>query len=258
MADPQEKVVIVTGASRGIGLAISQRLLSSPNTHKLVLLARTHSALDALHYQYPDQVEVLAGDVSDIGFAPRAVEVAVERWGRVDAVVVNHGVLDPVAKVGESDVESWRRGFDVNFFSGVGLIQAALPFLRKSHGRIIFTSSGAATGAYTGWGAYGASKAAMNHLAMTLGVEEPDVITLSIRPGVVDTEMQRAIRDTHSAAMGADAEKFHGLKRDGGLLRPEQPGHVIAKLAVQEGVKREWSGRFLSWNDELLEGFQEE
>ena len=91
---------------------------------------------------------------------------------------------------------------------------------------------------------------------MTLGVEEPDVTTVSIRPGVVDTEMQREIRDVHHNSMSAsDQSKFHGLKNGGHLLTPEQPGHVIAKLSVRAG--KELSGKFLSWDDASLKDFQE-
>lgn len=119
------------------------------------------------------------------------------------------------------------------------------------------TSSGAAINAYQGWGCYGAGKAVLNHLALTLAVEEPEVTTISVRPGVVDTEMQRDIREVHHATMSKkDAAKFLGLKKDGGLLRPEQPGHVIARLAVAGG--KELSGKFLNWNDESLAGFQDE
>ena len=136
-------------------------------------------------------------------------------------------------------------------------IQASLPALRASKGRIILVSSGAAVSAYQGWGCYGATKAVLNHLALTLAVEEPDVTTISLRPGVVDTEMQREIREVHAAHMSEkDREKFSGLKTSGGLLKPEQPGHVIAKLAV--GAGKELSGKFLSWNDESLKAFQEE
>jgi len=95
-----------------------------------------------------------------------------------------------------------------------------------------------------------------NHLALTLSVEEPDVTSVSIRPGVVDTEMQREIREVHNTAMSEkDAAKFQGLKKDGGLLTPEQPGHVIAQLAV--GAGKELSGKFLSWNEESLAEFQD-
>lgn len=84
----------------------------------------------------------------------------------------------------------------------------------------------------------------MNHLALTLGVEEPDVVTISVRPGVVDTDMQQDIRKKHSASMQEkDVARFHQLHEEGSLLKPEQPGHVIAKLAL-DGPK-ELSGKFL-------------
>lgn len=112
----------------------------------------------------------------------------------------------------------------------------------------------------------------MNHLALTLGVEEKDVTTLSIRPGMVDTAMQQELRDQHLVKMDPDAaEKFSSTHRDGKLLRPEQPGTVIAKLALN--APKELSGQFLQWvflpetlsallihirwNDEVLKDFQE-
>lgn len=100
----------------------------------------------------------------------------------------------------------------------------------------------------------------LNHLASTLAVEEPTITTLSIRPGVVDTEMQREIREVHHEQMSStDRAKFSGLKKDGGLLKPEQPGHVIARLAVARGdLVHGLSGRFLSWNDEVLGTWQED
>lgn len=122
-------------------------------------------------------------------------------------------------------------------------IKAALPSLRKTKGNIVLVSSGAAVGAYATWGAYGASKAVLNHVATTLAVEEPDVTTTSIRPGVVDTDMQRELREVHHTIMDKkDAEKFATLKSGGKLLTPEQPGHVLAKLAIDS--PKELSGKF--------------
>ena len=95
-------------------------------------------------------------------------------------------------------------------------IKAAIPELRKTHGRIILTSSGAALTGYSTWGAYGSSKAAMNHLALTLKVEEPTITTIAIRPGVVDTEMQRELREVYHERMDKkDKEKFIGAKANG-------------------------------------------
>jgi NAD(P)-dependent dehydrogenase (short-subunit alcohol dehydrogenase family) len=95
----------------------------------------------------------------------------------------------------------------------------------------------------------------LNHLAHTLSVEEPDVTAVSIRPGIVDTEMQRAIREEHNKTMSeSDQEKFHGLHKEGRLVKPEQPGTVIANLAV--AADKALSGKFLSWDDAILKSYQ--
>lgn len=151
-------------------------------------------------------------------------------------------------------------------------VKAGLPALRESKGKLIFTSSGAAVSAYRGWGLYGATKAAMNHLALSLGEEEPDVTTVSIRPGMVDTEMQRELREDHATTLEPQVHsKFTTVHKEGKLLKPEQPGHVMAKLVLD--APKDLSGKFLSyvlemvysldylanryrWNDGALAAFQ--
>ena len=251
---PAPKTIILTGASRGIGLAIAHYLLARSNN--LVLVARTEQPLRDLEQQYTNQVAVLAGDLADFSLGEKAVTLAHEKFHSLDGLIFNHGVLDPVKRVANSTADAWRAAFDVNFFSAVAMAQAALPALRKSKGAILFTSSGAASNAYPTWGAYGASKAAINHLASTLGNEEKEITTISVRPGVVDTEMQRDIREKHNKEMDeTDAARFAELKASGGLLKPEQPGHVMARMVLD--APKELSGKFLSWNAEELKAFQE-
>lgn len=85
----------------------------------------------------------------------------------------------------------------------------------------------------------------MNHLALTLGDEEPEVTSVSIRPGMVDTEMQRALREDHATNLEAQMHsKFTTAYKEGKLLKPEQPGHVMAKLVLD--APKALSGRFLS------------
>lgn len=132
-----------------------------------------------------------------------------------------------------------------NIISSSSQAKAALPALRQSKGKIILTSSGAAVTGYRGWALYGATKAAMNHFALSLGAEEPDVTSVSIRPGMVDTNMQRELREDHATSLDAEMHsKFTGVHKDGKLLRVEQPGHVMAKLVLD--APRELSGKFLS------------
>ncbi|KAI4100140.1 MAG: hypothetical protein L6R37_005655 [Teloschistes peruensis] len=251
------KVIIVTGASRGIGLALSTFLLQKPQSAKLVVVARSKQPLEELATQYPaDQVQVLAGDLNDFSLAKKAVDLAVSKWGKLDGMVLNHGVLGPVDRIANNDPQDWRSCFDVNLFSSIAFVTAALPHLRESKGRIVFTSSGAASKHFTGWGAYGCSKAAVEHLAMELPVEEPDIIAVSVKPGVVDTEMMRQVRIDHASTQDAkDVELFNNLHKKGVLLQPHQPGNVLARLAL--GCPQELSGKNLTWDDECLKDFQD-
>ncbi|KAL8808620.1 MAG: hypothetical protein Q9223_003781 [Gallowayella weberi] len=248
-----KRTIIVTGASRGIGFAIAEYLISE--SHNVILLARSVEPLKELQARAPDRVSICPGDMTDFSLAEKCVEIANKDFGRLDGLVLNHGVMAPVSKIVDSDLNAWRQGFDVNFFSLLAFVKAAVPSLRKSNGRVIFTSSGAAVKAYSAWGSYGASKAAMNHLNLTLAAEEPSLTSISIRPGVVDSQMQKEIRNLYMPLMDEkDATKFKDLHRQGLMVKPEGPGHVIAKLSV--GASKQLSGQFLSWDAPELVDYQ--
>ena len=88
------------------------------------------------------------------------------------------------------------------------------------------------------------SKSSLNCLARQLAAEEPDITTIAIRPGVVDTEMQETLAREHFAKMKeSDADRFKSLRSEGKMLKPEQPGNVMAKLALN--ADKELSGAFL-------------
>ncbi|KAK1142357.1 hypothetical protein N8T08_007909 [Aspergillus melleus] len=250
------KTFIVTGASRGIGLAISKFLLNAPQSHNVVIIARSLEPLQKLKDEYTKQVEVLNGDLADFSLGQKAVDLALKSFGRLDGMILNHGVLGQVGKIAEADPQQWKEGIDVNFISLVAFVKAGLPALREAKGRIVFTSSGASVTGYPGWGLYGATKAAMNHLCLTLAGEEADVTSISIQPGLVNTEMQREIREDHATTLPSHFhEKFTTAHKEGQLLRPEQPGHVMAKLVID--APNSLSGKYLRWSDESLAAFQE-
>ncbi|KAI9335905.1 hypothetical protein BDR26DRAFT_865330 [Obelidium mucronatum] len=122
---------------------------------------------------------------------------------------------------------------------------------------MLFVSSGAAAGPYAGWGPYCMSKAALNMLSSVFALEEPTLVSFAFRPGVVETEMQATIRNERNVhEMGAEKhEQFKKLYENGDLLKPHVPGGILAKMSLTAGL--EFSGQFLSWNDEKLAAFRE-
>jgi NAD(P)-dependent dehydrogenase (short-subunit alcohol dehydrogenase family) len=114
------KVIIVTGASRGIGLAISKYLLTQKTN--VVVVARSLEPLKSLQSQAPESVEVVEADMGEPGTGKAIVKKALMKFGRLDGLVINHGTLEPVKRVGDSMLDEWKRAFDVNFFSAIDLV----------------------------------------------------------------------------------------------------------------------------------------
>ncbi|KAK7209460.1 hypothetical protein V2G26_016638 [Clonostachys chloroleuca] len=252
MASP--KVIIITGASKGIGAALVLRLLSQ--SHKLVLTARSRDVLEEVKFARPDQVEFVAGDMTEPGIAQKVVDTAVKAFGKVDGVIVNHGILD-LGKLSDMSLETFKKSYDVNVFSGFAMASAVIGELKKTNGSIVWVSSGAATKVYNGWGAYGSSKAAINHLSAHLASEEPSITSIAIAPGRVNTDMQAVLRATGKESMdGSQYENFVEAFEKGTLLEPEKPGNVIAKLAIEPA--KHLSGKFLSWNAPELAAYQDD
>lgn len=86
-------------------------------------MARSSTPLEKLKSEYPDQFEFVTGDLGDFATAKAAVERAVTVFGKIDSVIVNHGVLDPVSKIVDADLERWREAFDIGFLSAVALVR---------------------------------------------------------------------------------------------------------------------------------------
>lgn len=253
MATTQSKVVLLTGASRGIGLSVAEYLLSRPAKHRLVVSARSESQLLQLSNRYPSRVAVISGDHCDVVLGQKLVKLGISKFQRLDSVIVNHATVEPVMRLADSSVHEWKKAYDVNFFSAVSILQTAIPYLRASRGRVVLVSSTSSISPYRSVGAYGSTKAALNHLAMVLDAEEEAITAVAIRPGEVDTELQRSMREKHaqSGTMPLeDSTRFHELKKNDSLLPPNVPARVVAGLALN--VKRELGGRLYEWDDKVL------
>lgn len=199
-----------------------------------------------------ERVGIVAGDVSVSSVCEEAVGLAISKFGQLNSVIANAGVLDPVQTIDNANIDEWKRAFDVNFFSVVNLSKLALPHLRETKGNIIGVSSGASVSATGGWGCYGSSKAALNHLMLTIAEQETDVQALSVAPGVVDTSMQKDIREVHVHNMKPHSHKrFTDLYKEKKLLAPEVPATVYVNLAMR-GWSDDFNGTYLRFSDERL------
>ncbi len=250
MAPPA--IVIVTGASRGIGAAIVHRLRQAGAT--VVAVARTPIADQHSQSRPPTasgRLHPIIADVADPSACARVVGETVAAFDRLDALVNNAGTLEPVARIADADPARWRRNLDVNLLGPYYLCRSAVPHLRKVGGRIINISSGAALKAIQGWSAYCVAKAALTHFTRQLAAEEPEITSVALRPGVVDTAMQALIRDAGPGVMTDERSAyFQSLKDRGELLAPDVPARAAAWLALS--APKALNGQFIDFDDPRL------
>ncbi|KAG6866455.1 hypothetical protein C0991_003973 [Blastosporella zonata] len=250
-------VVIVTGASRGIGLAVTNILLKKFNARVVALSRSQTPELVALA---SDDLLIVPCDVANESSVNEAIARAEQTYKHIDAIILNAGILDPLGPIGgDAPLSAWKNHFDINFFSLVTALKAGLPALRKSPlgGKVVFVSSGAAVKGSAGWGPYSAGKAAMNSLCRTMAEEEPNIVSVALRPGMVDTDMQSTLRENPGSALAEkDHAKFVNAHSEGKLVKPEDAGHVIAALSLQ--AQPVLSGQFVSWDSEECRPYRAE
>ncbi len=200
MNSVENKVVVITGASQGIGAATARHL--ADRGARVVLAARRLEALETLVAEIRSaggEASAAACDVSRYGDVRAMIDHALERYGRLDVLVNNAGVIDPIARLTDSDPDAWSKVVDINY-KGVyyGLHTAIPAMLRGGGGTVINISSGAATGALEGWSHYCSTKAAVLSLTRCAHKEYGDqgITVVGLSPGTVATQMQIAIKES--------------------------------------------------------------
>ncbi|MFN2627796.1 MAG: SDR family oxidoreductase [Gaiellaceae bacterium] len=179
-------VGIVTGASRGLGLALASALVDR-GWH----LAVDARGAEALHEAWgrASSVIAIAGDLADPAHRRALLEAA---RGPLDLIVNNASVLGPSPQpaLRAYPLKELRRVYEVNVVAPVALVQLALPRLAAS-ARILNVTSDAAVEAYEGWGGYGSAKAALDQISAVLAVEHPELRVYAVDPGDMRTQMQQ-------------------------------------------------------------------
>ena len=192
------KVALITGASRGIGAATAAEFARLGAS--VVLAARTTEEIkkNAADIVAAGGVaDFVACDVSSYADVQAAVAKCVDTYGGLDILVNNAGVIDPIARIGDSDPEQWGLVADINYKGVYYGLRAAIPVMEaKGAGTIINISSGAASHPLEGWSHYCSTKAAVLSLTMCADTEyrSQGLRVMGLSPGTVATDMQVKIK----------------------------------------------------------------
>jgi NAD(P)-dependent dehydrogenase (short-subunit alcohol dehydrogenase family) len=199
--------VLVTGASRGIGAAVARAY--AKEGAELILTARTTGGLEELD----DEIRGISGktsllvpfDLKDFDAIDRLGAALYERYGKLDVLVGNAGVLGTLSPLGHISPKEFQEVIDINLTANWRLLRSLDPLLRQSEaGRAIFVSSGAARGPRAYWGTYAITKAA---LEMMVGIYAQEILQTNVRANMIDPGRTRT-RMRASAYPGEDPQSL--------------------------------------------------
>ncbi len=229
LAGTARRVVAVTGAARGIGLAICREIVD--DGQYVIAILRNSARVS--------EVQAVLGEhgravVCDVGSDRSVVELFANirrQEGRLDVLINNAGIIEPIGRISETDAAQWATAIDVNLVGAYRCVRAALPLLLANppdsdgqRGLIINLSSGAAHRPQEGWSAYCASKAGLAMLGRAIDLEYGSlgIAVTGFAPGVVDTGMQGQIR-------ASGINPVSKLPRES-LVQATGPARIVAAL----------------------------
>lgn len=232
MSELRGKAAVVTGASKGIGAATAEELAQQGVA--VVLAARSEGAIKELAAKIEKdggKAKAIACDVANYDDVAAAVELCKSTYGSLDILVNNAGVIDPIARLAESEPAGWGQAIDINVKGVYHGLRAAIPVMEAQGGGVIVNvSSGAATSALEGWSHYCASKAAALMLTRCADKEYRDkgIRVVGMSPGTVATDMQVAIKASGINPVSQLDFSVH--------IAPDWPAKAIAWLCTEAGA----------------------
>lgn len=235
--------VILTGASRGIGAATAR--LFADRGAKVTLVARATAELAALAEEIGISARAIACDVSDPAAMTDAIVKAEAAFGPIAVLINNAGVIAPISRLADCDPAAFSRAMEINLGGVFNGMRAVLPgMIARGQGTIITVGSGAAHNPVEGWSAYCASKAGAFMLTRMADLEAraAGVRVLSLSPGTVATDMQRAIKASGVNAVSQLDWSAH--------IPPEWPARALWWMCSSEAD--DFLGAEVSLRDESL------
>ncbi|MDQ3696427.1 MAG: SDR family oxidoreductase [Gemmatimonadota bacterium] len=226
---------VVTGHTRGLGAAIAEHLLSR-DVRVFAIGRRRNAELVARYGDALIQVELdLADPAALTAWLHSEVLGRFLRHSQTALLVNNAGVVQPVGPLDTQDITIIARAVVVNVAAPLALSGAFVAATRDARDRrILHISSGAGRQAYSGWSVYCATKAALDHHARAVALDRTPALRIaSVAPGVIDTDMQAAIRATTERNF-PDRQRFVSMKREGQLLSPERAGQAVVEFLLSE------------------------
>ena len=227
-----EKVILITGASSGIGEATARLLVQ--NGAKVVLSARREERLQKLAAELGENACCLKSDVCSLEDMQAAAALAKEKFGRIDALFANAGIM-PAGNLSELQVQDWMRMVNVNIVGVLNAMAAVLPeFLAQKSGHIVVTSSAAGTRSVPGNAVYCGTKhfvrAMLDSFRMEAVTEGSNIHATTIYPGAVKTELLNTVAPSETKTM---VEQFY---EQAGMTPDVIAGAVLYALSQPDNV----------------------
>ena len=247
MRDLIGKTAIVTGASKGIGKATVMEFASLGVT--VIAVSRNVEQLKNINTDGPHtagQVHPIQGDVSNYEDVKKITQFALSLSGKIDILINNAGLIEPISKLADSSPEEWANVADVNYKGVYFCIRSVLPtMLGVGEGVIVNVSTGAATSPREGWSHYCSSKAGALMLTKMVHHEyaQSGVRAVGLSPGTVDTDMQVSIRKSGLNPISKLPANVH--------TPVSVPAKIIAWLCTTDA--KEFDGDDVSLKDPVIQ-----